>query len=140
MKWVFVVAGAAMVIIGGVGKYVDMTKFKEPFISNNSPYYTIFMTGVITVILGLSFDWIMSLDDEEDDAGGDKAEGEEQGQSEIAKAPADAEGQSAPAQTERTPEPASAPEATAGDDSAAAAPAPGTGETAQDETGEADDK
>ena len=66
MKWVFVLGGLAMVVVGGIGKYVDMTKFKEPFISGNSPWYTVFMTGIIAIILGLSFDWIMSLDDEEE--------------------------------------------------------------------------
>ena len=67
MKWVFVIGGLAMAVIGSIGKYVDMTKYKEPFISGNSPWYTVFMTGIIAVILGLSFDWIMSLDDEEEE-------------------------------------------------------------------------
>ena len=73
MKWVFVIAGIALVMVGACGKYVDMTKYKEPFISGNSPFYTLFMTGIITIILGLSFDWIMSLDDEEEQAPGEDA-------------------------------------------------------------------
>ena len=100
MKWVFVVAGFAMVIIGGIGKYVDMTKYKEPFISNMSPYYTIFITGIITVILGLSFDWIMGLDDEEEGEGGEPPEGEgEQPAEEAAE-----EGAQAQEHTEAKPE------------------------------------
>ncbi|MBM4085853.1 MAG: hypothetical protein FJ272_13780 [Planctomycetes bacterium] len=71
MKWIFVCVGLAMVVIGGAGKYVDITKYKEEFISGNSPFYTIFMTGIITIILGLSFDWILSLDEE--DAQGEQA-------------------------------------------------------------------
>ena len=144
MKWVFVVAGAAMVIIGGVGKYVDITKFKEPFISNNSPYYTIFVTGVITIILGLSFDWIMSLDDEEEEAGKDKDkdEGEEKGESESAEAPPEAGAESVPGESESAPkdEPANAPEAAARDGAAASDDASDAGEAAPGESGEGDDK
>ncbi len=83
MKWVFVIAGLAMVVIGGIGKYVDMTKYKEPFISGNSPWYTVFMTGVIAVILGLSFDWIMSLDDEEEEEEAPAGEAEDQPEEEA---------------------------------------------------------
>ena len=75
MKWVFVIGGAAMVVIGGAFKLYEMNRYNEPFISGNSPWYTVFMTGVIAVILGLSFDWIMSLDDEEEEEG-EPAEGE----------------------------------------------------------------
>ena len=69
MKWVFVIGGLAMVVIGGIGKYVDMTKFKDDFISGTTPWYTVFITGIIAIILGLSFDWIMSLDGEEEEEG-----------------------------------------------------------------------
>ncbi len=115
MKWVFVLGGVAMVIIGGIGKYVDMTKYKEPFISGNSPWYTVFMTGVIAVILGLSFDWIMSLDDEEEEgevgeagtpadkpAGDEKDadEGEAAGKDATGDEPGSAEDESAEGDTE----------------------------------------
>ena len=116
MKWVFVVAGFAMVIIGGIGKYVDMTKYREPFISNMSPYYTIFITGIITVILGLSFDWIMSLDDEEEGAEGGAPEGEgEKPEEEAAEAEEDAEAkpEGEDAEPESAGEPPAQPEETA---------------------------
>ena len=110
MKWVFVVAGAAMVVIGGIGKYVDMTKYKEAFISNNSPFYTIFMTGVITVILGLSFDWIMSLDDEDEEGGEDSPEGEgdEEGVAETPEEQEDGEEATEAAEATEAPEEADA--------------------------------
>lgn len=82
MKWIFVCIGIAMVTIGGVGKYVDVTKYKEDFISGNSPFYTIFMTGIITIILGLSFDWILSLDDEDEGEGDEQKDEDEGGESE----------------------------------------------------------
>ena len=139
MKWVFVVAGAAMVIIGGIGKYVDMTKFKEPIISNNSPYYTIFMTGVITVILGLSFDWIMSLDDEDEEADEDSAEGDDEGE-QTAEAEGEQEEPDDEAGEDETPEPEASDEADASeqaaDEAETEAPSSDSAEAEQDESGE----
>jgi len=66
MKWFFVAFGLFMIVAGGIRKYLDWKLYREEFICGHSWGYAVFMTGVITVILGLSFDWIMSLDEEDE--------------------------------------------------------------------------